>query len=67
MQKVSADFLKLRFDSMSIPLEFFNYDNMRLHLQHGGALPINSKDKKKLLNNDSDSSDNDSRRKMGSR
>jgi hypothetical protein len=55
MQKVSADFLKLRFDSMSIPLEFFNYEDMKMHLKHGGNLPINTN--KKFIDQDSNSMD----------
>ena len=40
---------------MSIPLEFFNYDDMRLHIAHGGTLPINSKQKcKSDISEDSD-------------
>jgi hypothetical protein len=33
---LSSDFLKLRHDNLSVPLEFFNYDEMRLFALHGG-------------------------------
>jgi hypothetical protein len=33
---LSSDFLKLRHDNLSVPLEFFNYDEMRLFAVHGG-------------------------------
>ena len=33
---LTPDFLKLRFDSMRIPLEFFNHDEMKLFKIHGG-------------------------------
>ena len=33
---ITPDYLKLRFDSMRIPLEFFNHDEMKLFKIHGG-------------------------------
>ena len=33
---LSSDFLKLRMDSMSVPIEFFHYEEMREHILNGG-------------------------------
>ena len=41
---LSQDFLKLRHDNLSVPLEFFNYDEMRLFAVHGGDYSLNKDD-----------------------
>ena len=46
-------------DSMSVPIEFFNYEEMREHIIHGGLPPALANKSDKQLDKDVDDSMDD--------